>query len=207
MTAVSLTRRGLIAAGMAGLSGCGLLPEEQEPVEASASQPAYLPESAASEAGYATAVESKTTVETTVQIDLSGDVEVTNSQKVIADVVRRAYAADDGRRFGLVTAPAAEIYEQPEIIRDPVTALEPARVVELATDASVEGVSEWSKDGAATMLGTETTLRTATATGESGTVTLDRLRVRVGEDSVTAIVLTPEGADRTAPFGAVERDG
>lgn len=207
MTGVSLTRRGLIATAMAGLSGCGFLPEEQEPVEASASQPAYLPDSAASEAGYAAAVESETTVETTVRIDLSGDVEMTNSRKVIATVFRRAYAAADGRRFGLVTAPAAEIYDQPEIIRDPVTALESARVVELATDASVEGVAEWSKDGTATMLGTEVTLRTATATGESGEVVLDRLRVRVGSDSVTAIVLTPENTDRSAPFGAVKRDG
>lgn len=207
MSSFSLTRRGLIATAMAGLSGCGFLPEEQEPVEASASRPAYLPESAASEAGYAAAVEAETTVETTVRIDLSGDVEVTNSRRVIADVFRRAYAADDGRRFGLVTAPAAEIFEQPEIIRDPVTALDPSRVVELATDASVEGVSEWSKDGAATMLGTEVALRTATATGESGAVTLHKLRVRAGDDSVTAIALTPEGTDRAAPFGAVERDG
>lgn len=207
MTSFSLTRRGLIATAMAGLSGCGFLPEEQKPVKASASQPAYLPESAASEAGYAAAVESKTTVETTVQIDLSGDVEMKNSRKVIADVFRRAYTADDGRRFGLVTAPAAEIYKQPEIIRDPVTALDPARVVELATDASVDGVSGWSKDGKETMLGSEVTLRTATATGESGEVTLDQLRVRAGSDSVTAIVLTPEGTDRSAPFGAVERDG
>lgn len=205
MTAVSLTPRGLVATAMAGLSGCGFLPEEQEPVEASASQPAYLPASAASEAGYTAAVESKTTVETTVRIDLSGDVEMTNSRKVIATVFRRAYAADDGRRFGLVTAPAVEVYKQPEIIRDPVTALEPARVVELATDATVEGVSEWSKDGTATMLDTEVTLRTAT--GESGEVVLDRLRVRVGEDSVTAMVLTPEGTDRSAPFEAVKRDG
>ncbi|MGZ0747354.1 MULTISPECIES: DUF6517 family protein [unclassified Haloparvum] len=207
MTGVSLTRRWLIATSMAGLSGCGFLPEEQESVEASASQPAYLPASAASEAGYTAAVESKTTVETTVRIDLLGDVEMTNSRKAIATVFRRAYAADDGRRFGLVTAPAVEVYKQPEIIRDPVTALEPARVVELATDASVEGVSEWSKDGTATMLDTEVTLRTATATGESGEVVLDRLRVRVGEDSVTAMVLTPEGTDRSAPFEAVKRDG
>lgn len=83
------TRRGLLACCTAGLAGCGLLPEEQDPVEASATAPAYLPESVAADTGYTPTIESKTTVETTIRIDLSGDVQMTNRRKVVATAFRR----------------------------------------------------------------------------------------------------------------------
>lgn len=51
MDPFALTRRGLVAASLAGFSGCGLLPEVPDPVEASATEPAYLPASAAADDG------------------------------------------------------------------------------------------------------------------------------------------------------------
>jgi hypothetical protein len=97
---MKLTRRGILAASTIAFAGCGILPEESEPVEASASTPATLPDST----GYSEIQSEEQTIETTVNVDLTGDVELTSSRDVIATVFRRVYEADDGSRFGLVTA-------------------------------------------------------------------------------------------------------
>jgi hypothetical protein len=200
------TRRELVVGGTVALAGCGLLPEEQETIEASATEPAYLPESTAAEAGYALTVETETTVETTIRVDLSGDVQITNTRDVVATVFQRVYAADDGRRFGLVTAPRVQVVEQPEVIRDPVTALDTPRAIELATGVAVTDVSGWNETGARMLLGTESSLETTTATADSGEVSLAQIRVAAGEDSVTAMALASEEAGTDAPFGDVARD-
>ena len=67
-------RRTVLAGCVVALADCSLLPEEPEPIEAEATAPAVLPESA----GYATAVSEEPTVETTVRVDLSGDVQLTS---------------------------------------------------------------------------------------------------------------------------------
>lgn len=192
-----LTRRGVVAAATAALAGCNVLPEEGEPVEGSAAAPAVLPESA----GYEETVATEETIEPTVTVEFSGDVQITNRQDVIATLFRRIYAGEGGR-FGLVTAPALRVVEDPEVIRDPVTALDPAREVELATGLSASDVGEWDDAGSATMLGTEGSVVATTATLEDGSeVDLRRLRVRAGEDSVTAMTSVTE-----PPFGEVTRD-
>lgn len=207
--AVPMRRRGFLA-GVTGVTsataGCGLLPEESDPVEASASAPASLPPSAASEAGYGPSVSEETTLNVTVTVDLSGDVEITNTREVVATVFRRSYAADDGRRFGVVTAPAVAVYDQPSIVRDPIAALDDARAVRVATDASVSSVSDWEDTDARTVLGTETTRETATATADGESVRLSRVRVRADDDAVTAIAVTPAGIDADPPFAAIVRD-
>lgn len=196
---MGLTRRGILAASTVAFAGCGLVPEESDPIEASASTPATLPE----DAGYSEVESDETTIETTVRVDLSGDVELSGSRDIVATVFRRVYEADDGRRFGVVTAPAVQLFESAEVVRDPVGALELARVIELATGLSVEGVSSTTEGESVTLLGTEATLTTATtATGDSDVPTT-WTRVRAGEDSVTAVAT----GDRAAPFDAVTRDG
>ena len=89
-------RRTVLAGCAVALAGCPLLPEEPEPIEAEATAPAVLPESA----GYATAVSEEPTVETTVRVDLSGDVQLTSRRDVTATVFRRITrlpaAADSG---------------------------------------------------------------------------------------------------------------
>ncbi|MFB6222563.1 MAG: hypothetical protein ABEH86_02675 [Haloarcula sp.] len=195
-----LTRRGFVVTCTACLAGCSVLPEESEPIEASATTPAELPESS----DYSVIVEDTPTIETTVTVDFSGDVELTSRQDVIATVFRRVYEGPAGNRFGLLTAPAVQVVDQPEVIRDPLTAVDDARLVGLATDADVGSVSEWSEDGAATLLGTETSQLAATATIDGSEQDLARVRVRAGEDSVTAMVTNPDGV---APlFEAVTRD-
>lgn len=209
LDAASLRRRGFLA-GVTGvtsaMAGCGLLPEESEPIEASASAPASLPPSTASEAGYSPSVSERTTLNVTVTIDLSGDVEITNTREVVATVFRRSYAADDGRRFGVVTAPAVTVYDQPSVVRDPITALDETRAIRVATDTAVSSVSDWEETDTRTMLGVETTRETATATADGESVRLSRVRVRADDDAVTAIAVTPTGTDADPPFAAVVRD-
>ncbi|MFC7322973.1 DUF6517 family protein [Halorubrum rutilum] len=203
------SRRAVLTGAVAALAttaGCGLLPEEREPIEASATEPAYLPEPAASSGGYAETLSTETTLEVTVRVDLSGDVELTSTREVIATAFRRGYEADDGRRFGVVTAPAVTVIDRFDVVRDPVTELGDARVVELATGLSVADVSGRETAGSRPMLGGEAAVETATATADGGAVSLRRARVRAGEDAVTAVFVSPDGADGDAPFGAVARD-
>ena len=196
---VELTRRGVVVAGTVAVAGCGLLPEESDPIEAAASAPATLPASS----GYAEVAAEEATVETTVRVDLTGDVELNGSREVVATVFRRIYEADDGRRLGLVTAPAVRLFESAEVVRDPVGSLEPARVVELATGLSVESVDATTEGGSVTLLGTDARLTTATTTTGDGDATTGWTRVRAGADSVTAVAT----GDGTAPFDAVTREG
>lgn len=193
------SRRRLLVAGTAALAGCGLVPEEPAPIEASASTPATLPDDTA----YTEVEAAEPTIETTVRVDLTGDVELNSARDVVATVFRRVYAADDGSRFGLVTAPAVQIFDSPEVVRDPVGSLQTARMVELATGLSVGSVDSTDEAGSVTLLGTDTTLTTATATTGDGDVATAWARVRAGEDSVTAVAA--DGGD--APFDAVTRDG
>ena len=196
---VELTRRGVVVAGTVAVAGCGLLPEESDPIEAAASTPATLPESSR----YAEVAAEETTVETTIRVDFTGDVELNGSREVVATVFRRVYQADDGSRLGVVTAPAVRIFESPEVVRDPVASLDDARAVELATGLSVEGVGSAAENGSVTLLGTDARLTTATATTGDGDVATAWTRVRAGEDSVTAVAT----GDGTAPFGAITREG
>ena len=196
---MTLTRRGVLAASTVAFAGCGVLPEESEPVEGSASTPATLPDGT----GYSEVEAGDETIETTVNVDLTGDVELNSSRDAVATVFRRVYRADDGSRFGLVTAPALQIFESPDIVRDPVGALATARMVELATGLSVESVGDAVESGSATLLGEEVTLTTATTTADGGEVSTAWARVRAGEDSVTAVAT----GDGDAPFDAVVRDG
>lgn len=196
---MGVSRRGLLVAGTAALAGCGLVPEEPAPIEASASTPATLPV----DTGYTEVEAAAPAIETTVRVDLTGDVELNGSRDVVATVFRRVYEADDGSRFGLVTAPAVQVFDSPEVVRDPVGSLQTARTVELATGLSVESVGATDESGSVTLLGTDTTLTTATTTTGDGNVATAWTRVRAGEDSVTAVAA--DGAD--APFDVVTRDG
>jgi len=196
----SSSRRSFVVACTAALAGCSVLPEEREPIEASATAPAVLPGSSE----YSLVAESTPTIETTVTVDFSGDVELTSRQDVIATVFQRVYESPSGARFGLLTAPAVQVVDQPEVVRDPLTAVDDARVVALATDADVDSVSEWSDDGSAILLGTETTQMAARATLGGSEQALARVRVRAGDDSVTAIATDPD--DAAPPFEAVTRD-
>lgn len=194
------TRRALLVGCVAALAGCQLLPEERDPVEDSATAPATLPDAT----GYETVVAEEPTIETTVKVDLSGDVQVSSRRDVVATVFRRVYESPDGRRFGLVTAPAVRVYEDPEVIRDPVASLDGGRVLELATARSVGAVGGFEAAGSVTLLSTETTREVTTATLDGDETRVALVRVRAGEDSVTAVGVAPDAAEH--PFGEVTRD-
>jgi len=202
-------RRDLLAGGLAGLTGvagCGLVPEESDPVEASATAPATLPAAAAADAGYERTVAETATVETTLDADLSGDVELNASRDAVITLFRRAYRGDGGRRFGLATAPTVRIIENSESRYDPIPSLDPARVVALATDRSVDAVRDPGASGSVTLLGTETPRETATASDGGADLALVRARVRAGGDAITAVALAPTADAVRAPFDAVARE-
>jgi len=188
---------------LAGLAGCGLVPEESDPIEARAAAPATLPADAAAAAGYERIVAETVTVETTVDTDLAGDVALSASRDVVATLFRRVYRADGERRFGLVTAPTVRIVENSETRYDPVSALDPSRVVELTTERSVGTVADWTESGTVTLLGTETPRETATADDEFALV---RARARAGDDAVTAMALAPTVDGTVAPLADVAYD-
>ena len=185
-----ISRRSLVTATLVGLAGCSVVPEGSEPVQAAADTPAVLPE----RARVAETVSTETTIETTVTGDLSGDVEMSARRAVNATVYRRVYELAGGGVFGLVTAPVVNLLEQQELLRDPVTALEEARVVRLATDIDVEPTSEWMESGSTPLLGSTTTVSELTATGGDETRRFVRARARVDGDGVTAVAATPEPA-------------
>jgi|AntRauTorcE11898_2_1112593.scaffolds.fasta_scaffold01493_15 hypothetical protein len=198
------TRRGVLSAATAAtaaLAGCNVLPEQDnEPVVATAETPAALPESDE----YTLLSAENVTVETTIDVDLTGDVQISSQQDVTATVFRRVYEAGDGQRFGVLTSPAVTVVDQPEIVRDPLTGLKTARVLGLATNYDVESVEGWRTDGSVTLLGTETTHNRTTGAAGGTDTTFVMARVRAGDDSVTAIATDPD--NWTPPFGAVERD-
>ena len=76
---------------------------------------------------------------------------------VTATVFRRVYEAPGGRRFGLLTAPAVRVVEDPEVIRDPVASLDADRVLELATDRTTGSVDGYEKAGSRITSGSLTT--------------------------------------------------
>ncbi len=109
----------------------------------------------------------------------------------------------NGEQNGLLTVPAVRVVDQLEVVRDPLTAVDSTRVVSLAMDTDVDTVSEWRKRGSETLLGTETTRTTATAT-LNGTERNSPNSRPCRRGSVTAIATISD--DAAPPFGAVTRD-
>ncbi|MFB6268698.1 MAG: hypothetical protein ABEH83_02055 [Halobacterium sp.] len=196
----AVSRRDVLVGATAALAGCNVLPKDDGPIEASADAPAVLPTGGE----YTQVASSEVTVETTIQVDLSGDVQLSSQQDVTATVFQRVYGDGAGHRFGLLTAPAVTVVEQPEVVRDPLTAVDATRVVATALDANVQSVDGWNTDGSTTLLGTETTRERTTATVDGSERAVARARVRTGNDSVTAMATSPD--DWTPPFGDVTRD-
>ena len=90
------------------------------------------------------------------------------------------------------------------MIRDPVASLDPERVLEPATDRTIGSVDGYEKAGSVTPLSTETTREVTTATLDGGDARVVRVRVRAGEDSVTAVAVAPDEVEH--PFEDVRRE-
>lgn len=196
MRMIRVTRRAFLVGGTVALAGCGLRPEESEPIEATATTPAELPETAAIDEGYSLETEDERSVETTVTADISGDVETTARREVNATVFRRIYTGTEPARFGVVTAPLVDLLDGQELIRDPVVALDDATAIECATELTV---SDLGTDGdvSVALLGTETTGVRLSGSIDGTTVTVVRGSVSAGEDGVTAVAVVP--SDGTVP--------
>lgn len=195
---MSWYRRTVLVAAIAALAGCSVFPEESEPIEAEATAPASL-DGGADE--YSETVADTQQINPTVELDLSGDVEVMARREVNATVYRRVYQADD-RRVGLLAAPGVNIVDSVDVFQDPVASLSGADGESLALDTEIDIVDEWSDDGSARMLDTEATVSTATLAIDGTDRTASRLRVRSGQDFVTAIAT----GTTDPPFGSVVHD-
>lgn len=198
------TRRTFLVASMATFSGCGLGPDEQEPIEAEASTAADLSESAASDAGFALVTEDSRTVETTLTADITGDVELSARRNVKATTFRRIYALDELTRFGIVTAPIVELLEGKDILRDPVLALDDARAIQFATE---RGIDDVDSAGELSIELLETTTNGSRFQGsiDGTTVTVVRGNVWAGEDGVTAMATAPADGSMPSLFEHVRR--
>lgn len=185
-----ISRRSLVTAALVGLAGCSVVPDDSNPIQAAADTPAVLPETAR----VAERVSTEATIETTVTDDLSGDVQMTAQRDVNATVYRRVYELADGSVFGLVTSPLVDLLQGQELLRDPVTALEEARVIRLATDTEVEPTSVWTESGSTPLLGSTVTVSELAANDGGKTRQFVRARVRIDGDAVTAMAVTPEPA-------------
>lgn len=118
--------------------------------------------------------------DTTVELSLSGDVEVQGSRPVTATVLIRRY--DGPTRVGLVSSPAVQPLEEYNTTRDPFASLSVARQVELALGERLS--LERTGTVEATLLG-----RSVEATRyDAGDTTVTLVRVRDGADFVTAVV-------------------
>jgi hypothetical protein len=90
------------------------------------------------------------------------------------------------------------------VVRDPITSLDDDRVLELVADLDIGGVGKYEPAGAATLLSTEPDREVTTATLDGGDARVVRVRVRAGEDSVTAVAVAPDEAEH--PFEDVRRE-
>ena len=90
------------------------------------------------------------------------------------------------------------------MIRDPVASLDPDRVLELATDRTTGSVDGYEKAGSVTLLSTETTREVTAGTLDGGDAPVVRVRVRAGEDSVTAVAVAPDEVEH--PFENARRE-
>lgn len=87
-----------------------------------------------------------------------------------------------------------------------VAAASDVRSVELATGTDVSNVGDWTESRSPTVLGTDVTGETTTATVDGETVDSERVRVRAGDDAVTAIAVTPGDTDGDPLFGELVYD-
>ena len=77
-------------------------------------------------------------------------------------------------------------------------------MLEPATDRTIGSVDGYEKAGSVTPLSTETTRKVTTATLDGGDARVVRVRVRAGEDSVTAVAVAPDEVEH--PFEDVRRE-
>ena len=75
---------------------------------------------------------------------------------------------------------------------------------EPAADRTIGSVDGYEKTGSVTLLSTEATREATTATLDGGDARVARVRVRAGEDSVTAVAVAPDGVEH--PFENVRRE-
>ncbi|WP_435063399.1 DUF6517 family protein [Halobaculum sp. EA56] len=180
------------------LAGCGGSGSGPDPAVVDGS-PAALPADAASEAGYEPAGATNRTVNTTVTLSISGDVQLDVTREVSATVpVRRYVRSTDGGPARLALAavpPVRPVPDRPEV-RNPV-ATTPGRLVRfLGGDPSLAGASfEHVANATVTLLGTETTLRVYATTADGRDYRVAVATVRHDGDAVSAVAAWPAGVD------------
>lgn len=158
-------------------------------------------------AGYETLESYDLTLNETITITLSGDVEGRSSQDVRARIPVRTYRGTDGSAVVAVAAsPYVQVIENPPEGSDPLSERSTAALVGLLQD-EYSDVGEVRETGTTTiaLFGNETDLRgyetTATRDGERVDVAVSVARIRHSGDVVTVVAVYPTDAD--ANLGAL----
>lgn len=153
------------------------------------------------EAGYESLRSHDLTLNETITITLSGDVEGRASQDVRARIPVRTYRSTDGSAAVAVAAsPYVEVIENPPKGSDPLSERSTAALVGLVQDAYSD-VGEVRETGTTsiTLLGNETDVRhyetTATRDGERADVAVSVARIRHAGDVVTVVAVYPADGD------------
>lgn len=170
-----------------------------------AGQPASVPDPG--DAGYEALGSHDLTVNETITITLSGDVEGRSSQEVRATIPIRTYRRTGGAAVVAVAAsPHVQVIENPPKGSDPLSARSTAPLLEFVQDrySDFQGVGETDSESVP-ILGNETTLQhyeaTATRNGERVDVVASVARARHAGDAVTVVAIRP--ADEDANLAAL----
>lgn len=195
----------VVAAGCGGGGGSG---SEEGPLVVSAT-PASVGDAALSETGYELAERGNRTRNTTVTLEIQGDIQAQPTFDVRATSHRAVYerrVAGGVAAFGVLAVPGVK---PSDALANPVHPFGDRGVAENVTAATTyESVRDVRPTGNGTvrLLGNETRLKryaaTATYGGSSTSVRIAVATVRDGGDFVTVVAVYPRGADEA---DAVER--
>lgn len=190
------------------LAGCS---SGSGPISAGASAPATVDSAALDAAGYQQAETRNVTFNTTVRASISGDVEMSSTRDVTAEMRITEYSREidvGPASVSVVSSPAVHPIEDQSPTRDPFATLSTERQVTLG-QRTYANLSEFTlvENGTVTLLGNETDLLVYEASGvpeseASGNQDANSVRLTVylasvqdGDDYVSIVAVVPRDAD------------
>lgn len=193
-------RRTGVAAGLVALALlAGCVPQDggggSERVVASGT-PATVADDALSSTGYAAGEATNRTFNTTVTLEIQGDVQLQGSRDVTATVPIRRYNRDErGAVLAVASTPAVQPVEGQPYYRDPLATKSPAEQVTFLQPEYDVSDLEQVDNTTVTVLGNETGLQTYTGSAGGEDVRVFLTRVRHGSDFVTVVAVAPADTD------------
>lgn len=157
--------------------------------------PATVADGALSSTGYAAGGATNRTFNTTVTLEIHGDVQLRGSRDVTATVpIRRYHRNETGGVVAVASTPAVQPVEGQPFYRDPLATKSPAEQANfLQSTYQVSGL-EQVDNATVSVLGNETGLHTYSGTADGTDVRVYLMRVQHGGDFVTVLAVAPADA-------------